>query len=131
MDPPRPTLPFAGVLAALFFVASGALEVAFAWIENPTADGLWAGAGQGLLHWILAAGLWARLALSRVFALVYCLAALVTYGVVLGMALAQAPLEFPRSVVVMSLFQVPSCAVLFSWLRTPEAIQAFPRPLRG
>ncbi len=64
-------------------------------------------------------------------ALVYCLAALVTYGVVLGLALAQAPIRFPPSVVAMSLLQVPSCAVLFPGLRSHAALVAFPRPLGG
>jgi hypothetical protein len=108
---------------------SGALELAFPLLEAPTADALWSGTGQALLHWLLAAGLWGRLALCRVFALVYCLATLVTYGVVLGLALAQAPVRFPTSVIVMSLVQVPSCAVLLPWLRSPAALVAFPRPL--
>jgi hypothetical protein len=83
------------------------------------------------MHWLLAAGLWRRLSLCRVFALVYCLAALVTYGVALGLALAQAPIRFPPSVIVMSLLQVPSCVVLLPWLRSPAALAAFSRPLGG
>ncbi len=39
--------------------------------------------------------------------------------------------RFPPSVVVQSLFQVPSCALLLAWLRSPAAAQAFPRPLLG
>ncbi len=131
MDRSQSPLPLAAHLCAGFFVLSGAVEMAFPWVEDPTTGGLWSGVGQGVLHWLLAAGLWGRLALCRVFALVYCLAALVTYGVVLGLALAQAPLLFPRSVMVMSLLQVPSCAVLFPWLRSAGALVAFPRPLRG
>ena len=130
MDRPRSPLPLAAHLCAGFFVLSGVLEMAFPWVEDPTAGGLWSGAGQALLHWLLAAGLWGRLALCRVLALVYCLAALVTYGVVLALALARAPVLFPESVILMSLVQVPSCAVLFPWLRSPAALVAFPRPLR-
>lgn len=131
MERPPSPLPLAAHLCAGFFVLSGALEMAFPWIENPTAGGVWSAAGQGLLHWLLAVGLWGRLALCRALALVYCLAALVTYGVVLGLALAQAPVLFPQPIVLMSLVQVPSCAVLFPWLRSPAALVAFPRPLRG
>jgi len=93
--------------------------------------GAWNALGQSLLHGLLAIGLWKRVPLCRAFALVYCLAALVTYGVVLGLALAHAPLRFPTSIVVMSLFQVPSCAVLLLWLRGAEADRTFSTPRRG
>jgi hypothetical protein len=46
----------------------------------------------------------------------------------LGLALAQAPVLFPASVILMSLVQVPSCAVLFPWLRSPAALVAFSGP---
>jgi hypothetical protein len=126
---PQARLSLAAHLCVGFFVLSGALELAFPLLEAPAVDAVWSGTGQALLHWLLAAGLWRRLALCRVFALVYCLAALVTYGVVVGLALAQAPFQFPTSVIVMSLVQVPSCAVLLPWLRSPAALVAFPRPL--
>ena len=61
--------------------------------------------------------------------MVYCLAALVTYLVAIGLALFGAPLQFPSSVVVQSLYQVPSCALLLSYLRSPRAAELFPRPL--
>ena len=61
--------------------------------------------------------------------MVYCLASLATYGVVLAMALGQAPLAFPRSVVLASLFEVPSCALLLPYLRSAEAALFFRRPL--
>jgi hypothetical protein len=64
-------------------------------------------------------------------ALVYAVAALVTYAVVLAMALGGAPVRFPPSVIVQSLLQVPSCAVLVPWLRSPAAARAFTRPLLG
>jgi hypothetical protein len=128
---PEPRLSPAAQLCVGFFVVSGVLELAFPVLETSAPGALWSGTGQALLHWLLAAGLWCRLALCRIFALVYCLAALVTYGVVLGLALAQAPIRFPTPVIVMSLFQVPSCAVLLPWLRSPAALVAFPRPLAG
>jgi len=127
---PQPPLSLPAHLCAGFFIVSGALELAFPLLEAPAPGALWNGAGQALLHWLLAAGLWRRLALCRIFALVYCLAALVTYGVVLGLALARAPVLFPESLILMSLVQVPSCAVFFPWLRSPAALVAFPRPLR-
>ena len=125
----QPRLPLAAHLCAGFFALSGALELVFPLLETPAPDALWSGTGQALLHWLLAAGLWHRLALCRVFAFVYCLAALVTYGVVLGLTLAQAPIRFPTAVIVMSLVQVPSCAVLLPWLRSPAALAALPRSL--
>jgi hypothetical protein len=82
-----------------------------------------------MLHWLVAAGLWRRLALCRTVGIVYCLAALVTYAAVLGLAFGRAPVRFPPSVIVQSLVQVPSCAVLLPWLRSPKAARAFPRPL--
>ena len=48
----------------------------------------------------------------------------------LGPALAQAPVLFPASVILMSLVQVPSCAVLFPWLQQPGGARRLPRPLR-
>lgn len=91
----------------------------------------WETLGRGLLYLLLAGGLWLRLALCRSIAMVYCLAALVLYAVVLGLALAQAPVRFPSSVVIQSLFEVPSCALLFPFLRSPRAASLFPRPLLG
>jgi hypothetical protein len=118
--------------SAAFFALSGLLEMAFGLSEAPrpvTFWPLWEALGRGLLYILLAAGLWRRLALCRSMAMVYCLGAFVTYGVVLGLALFQAPVRFPPSVVVGSLLQVPSCAVLFPYLRSPEASLLFPRPL--
>jgi hypothetical protein len=84
-------LPIAAHFCAGFFVLSGALELAFPLVQGATPGALWSGLGQALMHWLVAGGLWGRLSLCRVLALVYCLAALVTYAVVLGLALAQAP----------------------------------------
>jgi len=118
--------------SAVFFVLSGLFEIGFGIQEatRPVAFWpVWEALGRGGLCFLLAAGLWRRLALCRSIAMVYCLAALVTYGVVLALALLHAPVRFPASVVVGSLFQVPSCAVLFPYLRAPEASLLFPRPL--
>jgi len=127
--PSRPT----GVLvSALFFAACGVLELGLGVHEAPRPLEfwpVWEALGRAILFWLLALGLWQRLALCRTVALVYCLAALVTYAVVLALALWGAPLRFPISVVVSSLFQVPSCALLFPYLRSPEASFLFPRPL--
>jgi hypothetical protein len=130
---PASSRPGAAVLVVVFFAVSGALEIglAFADAPSPGFEALWEALGRALLHALLAAGLWRGYALCRTLALVYGLAALVTYAVVLALALGGAPLRFPPSVVVQSLFQVPSCALLVPWLRSPAAAQAFPRPLRG
>ena len=134
MEPaPAPARSSAAFLAIAFFALSGALEIvlAFADASRPSFEGLWEALGQALLHGLLAAGLWRGYALCRTLALVYCLAALVTYAAVLALALGGAPFRFPPSVVVKSLLQVPSCALLVPWLRSPAAGRAFPRPLVG
>jgi hypothetical protein len=127
--PPRRGL--AVRLTVAFFVVSGGLELVMAFEDaaRPSAGSLWEALGRALLHWLVAAGLWRGLTLCRWLALVYCLAAIVTYAAVLALALGGAPLRFPPSVVVGSLFQVPSCAVLLPWLRSPAAARAFPRPI--
>ncbi len=128
MEPSRPR---AAALAVAFFAVSGALELGLAFLDEraPTMGTLWEALGRALLHWLLAAGLWRGLALCRRLALVYALAALLTYACVLGLALAAAPVRFPPSVIVQSLFQVPSCLLLLPWLRTSAAIASFPRRL--
>jgi len=125
---PSSPLPTGARLCVAFFALSGAFELVLPIATEDGAGLTWTATGQALLHGLLAVGLWRRLVLCRVIAMVYCLAALVTYGVVLGLALAQAPVRFPTSVVVMSLLQVPSCAVLLPWLRGGEALRVFSRP---
>ena len=133
MTQSTPTSP--GVwLSASFFAVSGILEIALAVYDAPRPvpfTTVWQATGAGLLHFLLAWGLWKRIALCRSVALVYCLAAIVTYVIAVGLALAQAPLRFPSSVVVQSLFQVPSCVLLFPFLRSPAASALFTRPLLG
>jgi hypothetical protein len=132
LEPAR-TRPRGALLTVAFFGASGVLEVALAFADapHPAFDSVWEALGRALLHGLLAAGLWRGYALCRTLAFIYGLAALVTYAVVLALALSGAPVPFPPSVVAQSLFQVPSCALLVPWLRSPAAAQAFPRPLLG
>src|SRR5262245_43244114 len=92
---------------------------------------LWEASGRALLHLLLAWGLWRRIGLCRSVAMVYCLAMLTTYAVVLALALAHAPVGFPSAVIVKSAFEVPSCAVLLPYLRSTEASLLFRRPLFG
>jgi hypothetical protein len=44
---------------------------------------------------------------------------------VLALAFAQAPLPIPASVVLKSLYEVPSCAVMLPYLRSAQASLAF------
>jgi hypothetical protein len=118
--------------AVLFFLSNGLAEMALTLAELPRPLRfwpVWQALGSGLLYALLALGLRRRLALCRSLAMVYCLASLVTYTVVLAMALGQAPFAFPRSIVLSSLFEVPSCALLLPYLRSPEAALFFRRPL--
>ena len=125
----------AGLVAAVaFFAAAGVLEMALSAWELPRPWRFWPAweaLGRTVLYLLLAWGLWHRIALCRTIALVYCLAAIVMYLAVLGMALGQAPLRFPPSVVIQSLYQVPSCVLLFAYLRSPRAGLVFTRPLFG
>lgn len=125
--------PPAGVwLSALFFAVAGVLEIVLALADAPPPLRfwpVWEALGRGLLHGLVAWGLWERIALCRTVAMVYCLAALVTYTIAVALALYGAPLQFPTSVVVQSLYQVPSCAVLLPYLRSPRAAELFVRPL--
>ncbi len=121
-------------LPAAFFLVSGILEIGLAVHDAPHPvpfATMWQATGAGLLHFLVAWGLWRRIALCRSVAMVYCLAVVVTYVAALALALGHAPLRFPSSVVVQSLFQVPSCVLLFPFLRSPAASALFPRPLFG
>jgi hypothetical protein len=118
--------------AALFFAANGLAHLGLTLAELPRPLAfwpVWQALGNGLLYALLAFGLMRRVALCRSVAMVYCLATLVTYAVVLAMAFGHAPLAFPRSIVVSSLFEVPSCALLLPYLRSSEAALFFRRPL--
>jgi hypothetical protein len=138
VTPPRPSpttagpLP-AGVLAAVaFFALSGIVDAALRMAELQRPLGfwpVWQALGGGLLYLLLAVGLLHRFAVCRSLAMVYCLASLVTYAVVLVMAFGKAPVAFPVSVMIQSLVEVPSCALLLPYLRTPEAASFWRRPL--
>jgi hypothetical protein len=117
-----------------FFALGGLLHLAAAvhGLPRPLAFWpLWGAVGRALLSALLAWGLWRRIALCRSIAMVYCLAVLTTDAVVLGLAFAHAPVRFPDSVVWESLYEVPSCALLFPYLRSSRASALFPRPLFG
>ena len=117
---------------AAFFLVGGLLELATAAYESPRPPRfwpLWEALGRAVMHFLLAAGLWQRIALCRSIAMVYCLAVVPTYAAALALAWAGAPFRFPPSVVVQSLYQVPSCILLFPFLRSAEASLLFTRPL--
>jgi hypothetical protein len=119
-------------LAAAFFVAAGVLEIGLGWTgARPASDfwRLWEALARGGLDIVVALGLSRRLAICRTIALIYCLASVTTYAVVLALALGQAAFRFPPAVVVQSLFEVPSCSLLFLYLRSPQASAIFTRPL--
>jgi hypothetical protein len=121
-------------VTAGFFALGGLIEIVLGLAEAPrplTFWPVWEVLGRSLLYVILAAGLWRRIALCRSIAMVYCLAALATHAVVLALAFAHAPVRFPTSVFVHSLYEVPSCALLFPYLRSPRAAVLFPRALFG
>ena len=121
-------------VAAAFFAASGLIEIVATLFELPRPLPfwpVWEAVGRGLMHFLIAMGLWERMAVCRSAAMVYCLAVLVTYGVAIGLALFHAPLRYPPSLVVQSLFQIPSCTLLLPYLRSPEAATHFSRPLFG
>lgn len=119
---------------AAFFVGGGFLELALFAYESPRPLRfwpLWEALGRAVLHFLLAAGLLRRIALCRSVAMVYCLAVVPTYAAALALAWAGAPFRFPPSVVLQSLYQVPSCLLLFPYLRSAEASLLFTRPLVG
>jgi hypothetical protein len=126
------TIPRGVALSAGFFGLAGLLEVTlgFATAPRPFAFWpLWEAAGRGALHLLVAAGLLKRIAICRSVAMVYCLASLATYGVVLALALGHAPLRYPPAMVLQSLYEVPSCAALLPYLRSRQASLLFTRPL--
>jgi hypothetical protein len=125
-------LPVGARWAVVFFAVSGLVDLGLTLAELPRPLAfwpVWQALGRGLLYGLLAFGLFRRLALCRSLAMVYCLASLVTYGAVLALAIAQAPFAFPRSIILLSLVEVPSCALLLPYLRSAEAALFFRRPL--
>src|SRR5688500_14889154 len=117
---------------AVFFAGGGLLELALAAYETPRPWPfwpLWEALGRAVLHFLVAVGLWQRIALCRSIAMVYCLAVVPTYAVALALAYAGAPFRFPPSVVLQSLYPVPSCLLPFPSLRPDQASLLFTRPL--
>ena len=90
---------------------------------------MWEAAGRALLSWGLGWGLFRRLALFRTIASVYCLVMLLTYLAVLGLAYSQATAVYPEALIIESVYEIPSCILLLPYLRSPEAIEVFSRPL--
>ena len=119
---------------ALFFLGGGMLEIVLAVYEAPWPLAfwpIWEALGRAVMHFLVAYGLWQRIAICRSIAMVYCLAVVPTYAAALALAYAGAPFRFPPSVVLQSLYQVPSCLLLFPFLRSEEASLLFTRPLLG
>ena len=119
---------------AAFFVTGGVMDLALAAYETPRPWPfwpLWEAVGRAMLHFLVALGLWQRIALCRSIAMVYCLAVVPTYAAALALAYAGAPFRFPPSIVLQSLYQVPSCLLLFPYLRSEQASLLFTRPLLG
>jgi hypothetical protein len=81
------------------------------------------------MHFLVAYGLLRRIAVCRSIAMVYCLAMVPTYLATIALAYAGAPFRFPPSVVFQSLYQLPSCLLLFPYLRSAQASSLFTRPL--
>jgi hypothetical protein len=130
----RQDVPTGVWVSAGFFALGGLLHLVATLHDLPRPLAfwpLWGAVGRALLSWLLAWGLWRRIALCRSIAMVYCLAVLTTDAIILGMAFARAPVHFPDSVVWESLYEVPSCALLFPFLRSSRASALFPRPLFG
>ena len=118
-------------LTAAFFVVAGVVEIASTLIEVRPLGFLpiWDALVRGGLHFLLAAGLRRRYAICRSIAMIYCLAVVISYSVVVGLALAGEPLHFRASVVVQSLLHIPTGVVVFRYLRSPLASAPYPRPL--
>jgi len=117
---------------AAFFVAGGLLEIVLAAYESPRPWAfwpLWEALGRAVMHFLVAFGLWQRVAVCRSIAMVYCLAVVPTYAAAIALAYAGAPFRFPPSVVFQSLYQIPSCLLLFPYLRSAQASSLFTRPL--
>jgi hypothetical protein len=118
-------------ISAAFFVVCGFLELGCAAFEiRPLSFWpAWEALGRSVPYFLLALGLWRRSALCRVTAIIYCLAAITTYVIILGLALSRAQLHYTASIVVQSAFQVPSSVLLIVYLRSNRAADVFIRPL--
>jgi hypothetical protein len=133
--PSRPQGPTpAGVwVPTVFFLVAGVLDLVLRVIdlEHVSFWPVWQALGSLLMHWLVAAGLWRRTVICRAVAMVYCIASIIVYVFALALAYSQAAaaVRFPASVVVQSLFQIPSCALLLPYLRSPRASVLYTQPL--
>jgi hypothetical protein len=119
-------------MASGFFAFGGLLHFGLALLapeHPPRFWDLWDAAGQGLLSWGVAWGLIRRLSLFRSIALVSCAVMILTYLVALGLAYWHTRANFPRAVIIESLYEIPSSALLLPYLLSPEAAATFSRPL--
>jgi hypothetical protein len=126
------SLPRGVLLPAAFFAGAGLLELALGIGMAPAPTPfwrLWEALGRGTLDLLVAAGLLNRLAICRSIAMIYCLASLTTYGVVLALALGHAPFHYPSAMIAQSLYEVPFCALLLPFLRSRQASVLYTRPL--
>ena len=124
--------PRGAVIPAAFFLASGLLDgvLSLSTATQPLGfDTVWTVTGRCLMNVVLAYGLWRRIALCRSIALVYCLATVITYAFALAFAYAREPLHYSTALIVGSAFEVPSCVLLFAYLRSSEAGTVFVRPV--
>ncbi|HWX25562.1 MAG TPA: hypothetical protein VN083_10990 [Vicinamibacteria bacterium] len=117
--------------AAGFFALGGVLEFTFAAWFAPRPPGfwdLWDALGRSILYIVVAAGLWRRIAVFRSLASIYCIVILLTYAAVLVIAYCGMNAVFPKSLILGSLYEIPSCVLLLPYLRSPEASATFSRP---
>jgi hypothetical protein len=118
-----------GVWAASGFFALCAL-LEFGVVAFSRAPGfwdLWDATGRSLLYLLVAGGLWRRIWFFRLLAAVYCFVILLTYAAVILLAYSRTNAVFPTSLIVRSLFEIPSAALLLPYLRSPGASATFSR----
>lgn len=119
-------------LVSGFFVVGGLLHLGLAIFAAPSGPEFWAiweAAGRGILSAALGWGLFRRLSLFRSVALIYCVLMLLTYLSALVLAYTRAPAVFPSALILESLYEIPSCALLLSYLSSSEAGVVFSRSL--
>jgi hypothetical protein len=120
-------------LTVAYVALAGVLEIAAALAEvRPLGFwAVWDAGVRGGTHFLLALGLHRRLAICRSITMIYCLAVIIMYLAIVALAIAQAPFHYPPSVILQSLYHVPSGVLVFRYLRSPAASGAFPRPMFG
>jgi hypothetical protein len=118
-----------GVWAASgFFALCALLEIgAAALAPSPGFWDLWDASGRSLLYVFVAAGLFRRIWFFRLLAAVYCVVILLTYAAVIVLAYSRTRAVFPTSLIVRSLFEIPSAALLLPYLRSSGASATFSR----